>query len=100
MELPIKARMKLSALIDGEQIAHDGALSANRHISTLNKSLGSAPANEVANIEFEISRWRGKLDEAQRKHRALADLNARLRNFITTANTGFDDAKPIKVKIG
>jgi hypothetical protein len=100
MELPIKARMKFAAMIDGEQIAYDGVLSATRHISTLNKSLGTAPANEIPNIEFEISRWRGKLDEAQRKHRALADLNVRLRNFITTANAAFDDAKPAQVKIG
>jgi hypothetical protein len=99
MELPIKARMKFAAMIDGEQIAYDGVLSANRHISTLNKSLGTAPANEVPNIEFEISRWRGKLDEAQRKHSALANLNARLGNFITTANVAFDDAKPAQVKI-
>jgi hypothetical protein len=99
MELPIKARMKFAAMIDGEQIAYDSVLSATRHISTLNRSLGTAPASEAPNIEFEISRWRGKLDEAQRKHSALANLNARLRNFITTANAAFDDAKPAQVKI-
>jgi hypothetical protein len=103
MQLPVKAKMKLQGLIDAEQAAQDQALSVTRRISMLSKSLATAPTSERTSTEHEISRLRGKMDEAQRRHRATADQNARLRHFLDTFGPAtLEDAKtrPAKIEAG
>jgi hypothetical protein len=96
MELPIKAKMKFATMIDAERAVQDQALSISRRINALNSSLATAPASEAASIEHEISRQRGKLQEAQQRYRKRADLNAKLRYFVQATAGSLEDMKPPK----
>jgi hypothetical protein len=76
MQLPIKAKLRLQAMIDGEQMTRDTLSSITRRLSELNHAMQTAPRSEIANMEHEVVRQREKLDTAQRKYKAAADLNA------------------------
>lgn len=94
MDLPIKARMKFEALIDAAQTGQDAVLSATRRLSDLGAAATTAPAEERANVEHEETRWRVKLDQAQRAHRAAADLASRLSDWLTQVrHLSLEDAK-------
>jgi hypothetical protein len=84
MHLPVKARLKLMAIQTSAESAHDASLSATRRLSDINRAMATAPSSERANLEFEISRWRGKQEETQRWYRSYADLVARLEGYILT----------------
>jgi hypothetical protein len=100
MQLPVKAKIKLTGLTDAEQSAQDTVLTVTRRISSLNKALATAPTSEAGSIEHEVSRLRGKVDEAQRKHRSIADQNARLRHFLDTIGSAhLEDAKTRPARI-
>lgn len=94
MDLPIKARLKFEALIDAAQTGQDAVLSATRRLSDLTKTITTAPAEERANLEHEMARWRGKLDQAQRAHRSAADLATKLNDWLSGVRSlALDDAK-------
>ena len=61
--------------------------------------MSTAPRSEIANMEHEITRLRGKLDTAQRKFKSLADLNAQIKHWLSSlpANASLEDSK-LKVK--
>jgi hypothetical protein len=99
-QLPIKAKLRLQAAIDSEGVAQETVSSIMRRLSELNYAMPTAPGSEVANMEHEAARQREKLDAAQRKFRAAADLNAQIRHWLSSvpANASLEDAK-LKVKL-
>jgi hypothetical protein len=100
MQLPIRAKLRLQAMIDGEQMARDTVSSVTRRLSELSHAMQTAPSAEAANIEHEVTRLREKLDTAQRKYKAAADLLAQVKHWVSCipANASLEDAK-LKVKL-
>jgi hypothetical protein len=100
MQLPIRAKLRLQAMIDSEGMARDTVSSITRRLSELNHAMQSAPRSEIANMEHEVVRQREKLDTAQRKYKAAADLNAQIKHWLPClpANASLEDSK-LKVKL-
>jgi hypothetical protein len=99
-QLPHRARAKLEALAEEESAAQDNARTITARLSALSRALATAPTEEAANVEHEMSRLRGRLGDASAKHHALADLNARLDHWLATiGNVQLDDCRPVKVNL-
>lgn len=100
--LPPRARARIFGLADQEAAVQTAMQSNLRHISELAKAHDLA-SDEQHKIELkeESDRRQEVLETQQDRHRALADLNGRIRRFLDTlpANVSLEDAKPVKVKL-
>jgi hypothetical protein len=100
MDLPFRAKLRLRAAIDSEEMARDTVSSITRRLSEINHAMPTAPRSELANLEHEVVRQREKLDTAQRKYKAAADLLAQIKHWLACvpANASLEDSK-LKVKL-
>ena len=101
-KLPPKARAKIFALFDQQQQLATLMHSTQRQIADLNHSTNTAPASEHVAINKEVERLQTLREKHTERHRAFADLNAKVRRFLDLlpAHVTLDDAKPIKTKAG
>lgn len=101
-KLPAGAHARILALVDQEQQAHTLSLSAVRQIGELQKAIGLNPhGDKAAAWEIEVNRLRISQQQHHARHRALADLNARVRHYFATlpADVAIEDARRIKPKL-
>lgn len=96
MQLPSLALVKLQRLLQSEQDARDAAATVSRRLSETNRALATAPASEYANIEAEASRLLSRQADLAAKHRNLADLNAAINQWLSTATITLEYVKPAK----
>jgi hypothetical protein len=54
-QLPHRARAKLEALAEEESAAQDNARTITARLSALSRALATAPTEEAANVEHEMS---------------------------------------------
>ncbi len=96
MQLPSLALVKLQRLQQSEADARDAASTVSRRLSDTNRALATAPASEYANIEAESARLLSRQADLAAKHRALADINAALTRWLSTATGTLEYVKPAK----
>lgn len=99
MQLPTLARVKLERLIQAEQDARDAAAAVSRRLSDTNRALATAPASEAPSIEAESSRLLSRQADLAAKHRNLADINAALTRWLSTATGTLEYVKPAKAAL-
>ncbi|MGY3496620.1 hypothetical protein [Bradyrhizobium sp. USDA 4502] len=98
--LPPRVQTKLATLKDAEQQALTIKTYNQKAIDDTNRSLATAPQDRIAVLEREIVRLRALQPNYQDRHRALADLNAKVARFLEQlpANVDLEDARPIRSK--
>jgi hypothetical protein len=100
--LPPRARAKIFALADQEAAVQTAMNSNLRQLSELAKAYDLV-SDEQRKLELRDERSRRQqVQETQReRHRALADLNGKIRRFLDLlpADATLDDAKPVKIKL-
>lgn len=99
MQLPTLARVKLDRLFTGEQEARDAVGAVSRRLSDLGKSLATAPASDAGSIEHELTRLRARQSDLAAKHRNLADLNAAITHWLSSATGTLEYVKPVKAAL-
>lgn len=100
-ELPPRVRSTLTALLDAEQQALTIMMSNQRAISETERAHDMNPSGDKAAAQArELARLKALQPEHQEKHRALADLNAKIARYLELlpAHVGLKDAKRIKLK--
>lgn len=100
-ELPATVQSKIAALKDQEMQARTIVTSTQAAISETERAYGLNPhGDKAAAISREITRLRTAMPDHQAKHRAIADLNARVTHYLSQLPTHIeiDEAKPIKLK--
>lgn len=101
-ELPPKARAKIFNLADREAAALVAMNSNLRQINELGKAYDiSSDDQRKKELKKEVDHRQLVQETNRDRHRALADLNAKIRRFLDLlpADAVIDDAKPIKVKL-
>jgi hypothetical protein len=101
--LPDKVQSKVMILLDAEQQALTTVTMNQRQISESQRALDVNPNGDKAQaLAREIGRLSALQPDNQARHRALADLNARVSRFLEMlpAHAELDDAKPIRAKLG
>lgn len=101
-KLPAGAHARILALVDQEQQAHTLSLSAVRQIGDLQRAIGNSPhGDKAAGWEIEVNRLRLLQQQHHARHRAFADLNARVRHYLASlsADVAVEDARRIKPKL-
>ncbi|MDA9521299.1 hypothetical protein XI06_13185 [Bradyrhizobium sp. CCBAU 11434] len=100
--LPPKAHLKILALEDSEQAALTLASSTTRRISELRSALGLNPNSPNADaMRLEVERLELLQRKHQDQHRQRADLNNRVRRYLSTlpARAHLADARPARIKL-
>lgn len=99
MQLPSLSLVKLQRLLQSENDARDAAAAVSRRLSETNRALATAPASEHANIEAEASRLLSRQTDLAARHRSLADLNAAINHWLSTATGTLEYVKPAKAAL-
>ncbi|MCA6106106.1 hypothetical protein [Bradyrhizobium cenepequi] len=100
-ELPPRVQSKIMTLKDAEHQAHAILTSTQRTISEASRAYDINPHGDKADaLRQEIERLKLLQPANQARHRALADLNAKVARYLELlpAHVTLDDAKPIKLK--
>ncbi len=99
--LPPKALDKIMRLKDAEQQALTLTNMTQRAIGELQRVIGNSPnGDKAAPAARELARLQGLMPDYQARYKALANLNARVENFLSQlpARLNLADAK-VKVKL-
>ncbi len=102
-ELPTRVRAKVMALLDAGQRALTEMNMVQRSIAeNENARTNTTDDAKAQAISREIARLQAMQPDNQARHRALADLNAKVSRYLEMlpADVELDDAKPIKAKLG
>ncbi|MBB4391762.1 hypothetical protein [Bradyrhizobium sp. ERR14] len=100
--LPPKAHLKILALEDGEQAALTLASSTTRKISELQLALNLNPNSPNADaMRLEVERLELLQRKYQDQHRQRADLNSRVKRYLSLlpASAHLADARPTRIKL-
>src|SRR5947209_7700559 len=95
-KLPAKAIAKIFGLKDQEQQAQAVMMTNQRQISELLRAIGNNPQGDKATaFGEELARLQDLQPLHQSRHRALADLNARIQHYLATLpiNVEIEEAK-------
>jgi hypothetical protein len=101
-ELPSRVQSKLMALKDAEQQALTTMMMNQRMISETQYAHDINPTGPKAEaLAREVARLQALQPDNQTRHRALADLNAKVEHYLALlpANVELDDAKPVRLKL-
>lgn len=96
MELPTRAKERLTRLVDAEREAFDLLNATSARLSELHRALGTSPESVAPEIEAEIERLSARRDELGARHRGRADLNTALRHWLGQTRATLEDARPPK----
>lgn len=101
-ELPARVETKLMALLDAEQQARTVVTMTQNAIREAQYAHDLNPHGDKAMaLAREVARLQALQPDNQARHRAIADLNAKITYYLDRlpANVTLDDAKPIKLKL-
>lgn len=101
-KLPARALAKIFEIKDQLQQAQSVMLSNQRQIGELQRAIGNNPhGDKAAAFNDELARLQDLQIPHQSRHRALADLVARVEHFLETlpAAVMIEDAKKLKPKL-
>jgi hypothetical protein len=102
MPLPDTVQSKIMALLDAEQQTLSTTHMLQRQIHEAQHALGINPEGDKAGaLGREIERLQRMQPDNQARHRAFADLNARVSNYLEAlpAQSQIEATKPIKAKL-
>lgn len=102
-ELPSRVQSKVMALRDAEQQASTAMHMTQSAIGEAQRALNINPHGDKAQaLSREVARLQALQPDNQARHRALADLNAKVARYLSLlpAHVTLNDAKPIKPKLG
>lgn len=100
--LPPKARAKIFTFAETETSLMTSIRATQAHIKELDEaiSMTSEDARKL-DLREQIEQRRDVMETNREKHRAVADLNAKIRRFLDLipADASVDDVKPVKFKL-
>jgi hypothetical protein len=100
--LPPRARARILVFAEAEHSLMTTIRSNQAHIKELEDALAMTAENErKLDLREQINQRKDVMETQRERHRHMADLNAKIRNYLDLlpADTVIDAVKPVKVKL-